>query len=73
MFWIGLLVVFHFTFSGTVTNSGHKKRANRSGLLPRVVRLSDPGGDHLGAATGMMWHGRGMSFRAANAKMRLAS
>ncbi|MFC8434964.1 YhjD/YihY/BrkB family envelope integrity protein [Streptomyces sp. NPDC057253] len=72
-FWIGMLVVFHFVFSGMVISYEHKYGpigvvfALMSFFIAIGVVIT------LGAAVGMMWHDRAMSFRAALKKMRRAS
>ncbi|MFI8828315.1 YhjD/YihY/BrkB family envelope integrity protein [Streptomyces sp. NPDC053431] len=69
-FWIGMLVVFRFTFSGMVTSSDEKY--GPIGVVFSLMSFFIAIGVViiLGAATGMMWHERGMSFRAATTKIR---
>jgi membrane protein len=73
VFWIGMLLVFHFTFSGMVISSNREYGpigvvfALMSFFIAIGVVIT------LGAATGMMWHDRGLSFRAAVRKIRRAS
>ena len=72
-FWIGMLVVFHFIFSGMVISYDEKYGpigiifAHMSFFIAIGVVII------LGAAVGLMWRDRGMSFRAAVTRMRRAS
>lgn len=73
LFWIGMLVFFHFLFSGMVTSSDQEY--GPIGVVFDLMSFFIAIGVviTLGAATGMMWHDRGLSFRAAARKMRRAS
>ncbi|MFF6773065.1 YhjD/YihY/BrkB family envelope integrity protein [Streptomyces sp. NPDC012637] len=72
-FWVSMLAVFHFVFSDMVISNDQKYGpigvvfALMSFFIAIGVVIT------LGAAVGMMWHDRGMSFRAAVKKMRRAS
>ncbi|MFJ8623559.1 ribonuclease BN [Kitasatospora sp. NPDC093550] len=69
-FWIGMLVVFHFTFSGMVV--GNEDEYGPIGVVFALMSLFIAIGVViiLGASAGMMWHDRGMSFRAALRRIR---
>jgi membrane protein len=71
--WIGMLVVFHFIFSGMVISYHQKYRP--IGIIFALMSFFIAIGVViiLGAATGLMWHDRGMSFRAAVTKLRRSS
>ena len=73
LFWIGMLVVFHFTFSNMVISANQEY--GPIGVVFDLMSFFIAIGVviTLGAATGMMWHDRGMSFRAAVRKMRRTS
>lgn len=73
LFWIGMLVVFHFTFSGMVTSSDQEY--GPIGVVFDLMSFFIAIGVviTLGAATGMMWHDRSMSFRSAIKKLRRTS
>ena len=73
LFWIGMLVVFHFTFSNMVISSN--KEYGPIGVVFDLMSFFIAIGVviTLGAATGMMWQDRGLSFRGAVRKMRWAS
>ncbi|MEY9934612.1 membrane protein [Catenulispora sp. GP43] len=73
MFWIGMLVFFHILFSGMVT--GSYQEYGPIGVVFSLMSFFIAIGVviALGAATGMMWHDRGLSFRAAAGKLRRAS
>lgn len=73
LFWIGMLVFFHLLFSGMVTSSDQEY--GPIGVVFDLMSFFIAVGVviTLGAATGMMWHDRGLSFRAAVRKMRRAS
>ncbi|MFI1715721.1 YhjD/YihY/BrkB family envelope integrity protein [Streptomyces sp. NPDC053513] len=72
-FWIGMLIVFHFVFSGMVT--GYDEKYGPIGVVFALMSFFIAIGVviTLGAATGMMWQDRHMSFRAALTKMRRSS
>ncbi|MFE5295587.1 YhjD/YihY/BrkB family envelope integrity protein [Streptomyces sp. NPDC056632] len=71
--WMGMLVVFHFIFSGMVT--GYDEKYGPIGVVFALMSFFIAIGVViiLGAATGMMWQDRGMSFRAAVTKLRRSS
>lgn len=73
LFWIGMLVVFHFTFSTMVT--GSDRQYGPIGVVFDLMSFFIAIGVviTLGAATGMMWHDRGLSLRAAVRKVPGAS
>lgn len=73
LFWIGMLVVFHFTLSGMIT--GNYQKYGAIGVVFALMSFFIAVGVViiLGAATGMMWQERGMSFRAALRRLRRAS
>lgn len=68
--WIGMLLVFRFTFSGMVT--GNDQEYGPIGVVFALMSFFIAIGVViiLGAATGMMWHDRGLSFRAAVTNLR---
>ncbi|MFH8838333.1 YhjD/YihY/BrkB family envelope integrity protein [Streptomyces sp. NPDC017868] len=72
-FWVGMLVVFHFAFSGMVIS--YNQKYGPIGVVFALMSFFIAIGVviTLGAAVGMMWHDRGLSFRAALKKMRRAS
>lgn len=72
-FWIGMLIVFHFIFSGMVT--GYDEKYGPIGVVFALMSFFIAIGVviTLGAATGMMWQDRHISFRAALTKMRRSS
>lgn len=72
-FWIGMLTVFHFIFSGMVI--GYDDEYGPIGVVFALMSFFIAIGVviTLGAATGMMWHDRGMSFRAAVTRLRRRS
>lgn len=72
-FWVGMLVVFHFVFSGMVIS--YDQKYGPIGVVFALMSFFIAIGVviTLGAAVGMMWHDRGLSFRAALKKMRRAS
>ena len=71
-FFVGMLLVFSFTFSGMVISTAQKYGpigtvfALMSWLIAIGVVII------LGAATGLVWQERGLSFRAALRKVRRA-
>ncbi|MEV7776107.1 hypothetical protein [Kitasatospora sp. NPDC086791] len=69
-FWTGMLVVFHFTFSGMVV--GNEQEYGPIGVVFTLMSFFIAIGVViiLGASMGMMWHDRGMSFRAALRRTR---
>ncbi|MFD8755134.1 hypothetical protein ACFV0O_29785 [Kitasatospora sp. NPDC059577] len=69
-FWTGMLVVFHFTFSGMVI--GNEQEYGPIGVVFTLMSFFIAIGVViiLGASIGMMWHDRGMSFRAAVRRTR---
>ncbi|MEU6237082.1 YhjD/YihY/BrkB family envelope integrity protein [Kitasatospora sp. NPDC047058] len=73
LYWMGMLVFFHFVFSDMVTD--YDREYGPIGVVFALMSLFIAIGVViiLGAATGMMWHDRGMSLRAAAARMRRAS
>ena len=73
VFWIGMLVFFHILFSGMVT--GSYQEYGPIGVVFSLMSFFIAIGVviALGAATGMMWHDRGLSFRAAARRLRRAS
>lgn len=73
LFWIGMLVVFHFTFSGMVISS--YQEYGPIGVVFDLMSFFIAIGVviTLGATTGMMWRDRGMSFRSAAKKLRRTS
>ncbi|MBB4981920.1 YhjD/YihY/BrkB family envelope integrity protein [Streptomyces nymphaeiformis] len=72
-FWIGMLIVFHFVFSGMVT--GYDEKYGPIGVVFALMSFFIAIGVviTLGAATGMMWQDRHISFRTALTKMRRSS
>ncbi|MFG3037505.1 ribonuclease BN [Streptomyces sp. NPDC048330] len=73
VFWFGMLVVFHFVFSGMVT--GYEDKYGPIGVVFALMSFFIAIGVviTLGAAVGMMWQDRHMSFRAAVSKLRRPS
>ncbi|MFD0277595.1 hypothetical protein ACFVHB_27310 [Kitasatospora sp. NPDC127111] len=73
LYWTGMLVVFHSMFSGMIT--GYDREYGPIGVVFALMALFIAIGVViiLGAATGMMWHDRGMSVRAALTRLRRAS
>ncbi|MFF8513327.1 YhjD/YihY/BrkB family envelope integrity protein [Streptomyces sp. NPDC015492] len=71
--WMLMLVVFHFMFSGMVTE--YDKKYGPIGVVFALMSFFIAIGVViiLGAATGMMWQERGMSFRAAVTKLKRSS
>ncbi|MFF8977642.1 hypothetical protein ACF08A_12630, partial [Streptomyces cellulosae] len=65
-------VVFHFTFSGMIV--GNDREYGPIGVVFALMSFFIAIGVViiLGAATGMMWHDRGASLRAAARKLRRA-
>ena len=72
-FWIGMLVVFHVIFSGMVIS--YDQKYGPIGIIFALMSFFIAIGVViiLGAAVGLMWKDRGMSFRAAVTKLRRAS
>jgi membrane protein len=72
-FWLGMLVVFHFIFSGMVIS--YDQKYGGIGVVFALMSFFIAIGVviTLGAAVGMMWHDRGLSFGAAIRKLRRAS
>ena len=72
LFWVGMLLVFSFIFSGIVISEDQKYGpvgtvfALMSWMIAIGVVII------LGAVTGLVWQERGMSFRAAFRKVRRA-
>ncbi|MFD8479669.1 YhjD/YihY/BrkB family envelope integrity protein [Kitasatospora sp. NPDC059673] len=73
LFWIGMLIVFRFTFSGMIVSDDTKY--GPIGVVFSLMAFFIATGVViiLGAATGMMGDERGMSWRAAISRMRRAS
>jgi membrane protein len=73
LFWLGMLLVFRFTFSNMVTSSDNEY--GPIGVVFDLMSFFIAIGVviTLGATTGMMWHDRGLSFRAAARKLRRPS
>ncbi|WP_344660572.1 YhjD/YihY/BrkB family envelope integrity protein [Catenulispora subtropica] len=73
LFWVGMLVVFHIIFSGMVT--GYYREYGAIGVVFALMSFLIAVGVViiLGAACGMVWRERDMSFRAAAAKRRRPS
>ncbi|OKJ49559.1 hypothetical protein AMK27_36555 [Streptomyces sp. CB02009] len=71
--WMGMLVVFHFVFSGMVTE--YDEKYGPIGVVFALMSFFIAVGVViiLGAATGMMWQERGMSFRSAVTTLRRSS
>lgn len=69
LYWIGMLVVFHFIFSGMVTDYDHKY--GPIGVVFALMSFFIAIGVVilLGAATGMVWHDHGPSLRAGVGKL----
>ena len=72
-FWLGMLVVFQFIFSGMVIS--YDEKYGPIGIIFALMSFFIAIGVViiLGAAVGLMWRDRGMSFRAAVTRMRRAS
>jgi membrane protein len=72
-FWLGMLAVFHFIFSGMVIS--YDKKYGAIGVVFALMSFFIAIGVviTLGAAVGMMWRDRSLSFRAAFRKLRRAS
>jgi len=72
-FWLGMLVVFHFIFSGMVIS--YDEKYGPIGIIFALMSFFIAIGVViiLGAAVGLMWRDRGMSFRAAVTRIRRAS
>jgi membrane protein len=72
-FWIGMLVVFHFISSGMVIT--YDQKYGPIGIIFALVSFFIAIGVViiLGAAVGLMWNDRGLSFRAAVRRLRRAS
>ena len=73
LYWIGMLVVVHFTFSGMVISSDQEY--GPIGVVFDLMSFFIAIGVViiLGATTGTMWRDRGLSFRAAARKLRRAA
>ena len=71
-FFVGMLVVFSFTFSGMVITTTQKYGPIGTvfGLMSWLIAIGVV--IILGAAVGLMWQDRGLSFRAAVRKQRRA-
>jgi membrane protein len=72
-FWIGMLVVFHFIFSGMVIS--YDQKYGPIGIIFALMSFFIAIGVviTLGAAVGLMWQDRGLSFGAAVRKLRRPS
>lgn len=72
VFWVGMVAFFHVFFSGMVISSNDKY--GPIGVVLSLMSFFIAIGVViiLGAATGMMWHERGMSLRAAVTGLRRA-
>ncbi len=72
-FWLGMLVVFHLIFSGMVIS--YDQKYGPIGIIFGLMSFFIAIGVVIirGAAVGLMWRDRGMSFRAAITKLRRAS
>ena len=72
-FWLGMLVVFHFIFSGMVIS--YDEKYGPIGIIFALMSFFIAIGVViiLGAAVGLMWQDHGLSFRAAVRKLRRAS
>ncbi|WP_208693215.1 YihY/virulence factor BrkB family protein [Streptomyces sp. CB01881] len=72
-FWIGMLVVFHFTFSDMIIS--YDQKYGPIGVVLALMSFFIAIGVviTLGAVTGMMWRDRGLSFRAAVTRARRSS
>ncbi|MDI2127723.1 YhjD/YihY/BrkB family envelope integrity protein [Yinghuangia seranimata] len=73
LYWLGMLIVFHFVFSGMVIE--YDQKYGPIGVVFALMSFFIAIGVviTLGAATGMTWHDRGMSWRAAARKLRRSS
>ncbi|MFD4661081.1 ribonuclease BN [Kitasatospora sp. NPDC058444] len=73
LFWIGMVVVFHFTLSGMIV--GNSDEYGPIGVVFCLMSFFIAVGVViiLGAATGMMWDERGLSWRAAISRIRRSS
>ena len=72
-FWLGMLAVFYAIFSGMVIS--YDQKYGPIGVVFGLMSFFIAVGAViiLGAAVGLMWQDRGMSFRAAVRKLRRAS
>jgi membrane protein len=72
-FWLGMYVVFSVIFSGMVIS--YDRKYGPIGIVFGLMSFFIAIGVviTLGAAVGLMWHDRGLSFRAAVRKLRRAS
>jgi membrane protein len=70
--WLGMVLVFSFTFSGMVISSDD--RYGPIGIVFDLLSYALAVGVViiLGAVVGIVWHERGLSFRAAFRKLRRA-
>ena len=70
--WLGMVIVFHFTFSGMVISS--YDRYGPIGIVFDLLSYALAVGVViiLGAVLGIVWHERGPSFRSGFAKLRRA-
>jgi membrane protein len=73
VFWIGMLAVFSVIFSGMVIS--YDDKYGPIGIVFALMSFFIAIGVVLilGAAVGLMWHDRGLSFRAAVRKLRRPS
>ena len=69
-FWLGMLAVFHVIMSGMVIS--YDQKYGPIGIIFGLMSFFIAIGVVLilGAATGLMWHDRGLSFRGAVTKLR---
>jgi membrane protein len=72
-FWLGMLAVFSVIFSGMVIS--YDQKYGPIGVVFGLMSFFIAVGVViiLGAAVGLMWQDRGLSFRAAVRKLRRAS
>ena len=72
-FWLGMLAVFSVIFSGMVIS--YDQKYGPIGVVFGLMSFFSAVGVViiLGAAVGLMWQDRGLSFRAAVGKLRRAS
>jgi membrane protein len=72
-FWLGMYAVFSVIFSGMVIS--YDRKYGPIGIVFGLMSFFIAIGVviTLGAAVGLMWHDRGLSFRAAVRKLRRAS
>jgi membrane protein len=72
-FWLGMYAVFSVIFSGLVIS--YDRKYGPIGIVFGLMSFFIAIGVviTLGAAVGLMWHDRGLSFRAAVRKLRRAS